>query len=265
MTLHIADSHCHLNFEDFENDIPEVISRARTHGVSPMITICTKWDEIETLLKIVDKESDIFASVGIHPHEAEETLKNHSADDIYNWLLKHAPNPKIVAIGETGLDFYYEHSPKELQKEVFEAHLKAASQTGLPLSIHTRSAEQETIAMMEPYKDKVHGVIHCFSGSQYLADEALRLGFDISLSGILTFKKAQDIRDVVQTVPINRLVLETDSPYLAPMPHRGKRNEPVFVKETAKFLADMKGITLEELAPQIMENFYRIFPKARGL
>lgn len=259
-----ADSHCHLNFEDFEGDISTVMDRARAHGVSPMITICTKWEEIEDLLKIADMGEDIFASVGIHPHEAEPTLGAHSTEEITNWLIKHAANPKVVAIGETGLDYYYEHSPRDLQRQCFEAHLKAAEITGLPLSIHTRSAEEETIEMLAAHKGKISGVIHCFSGSQWLADKALEIGFYISLSGILTFKKAEDIRATAATVPMNRLILETDSPYLAPLPHRGKRNEPVFLKETAKCLADLKGVTVEELAPIVMENFKTLFPKVTG-
>lgn len=261
--MRIADSHCHLNFDDYQDDLQTVIERARTHGVSPMITICTKYPEIDELLKIAAGHEDIFVSVGIHPHEAEETLAAHSIEDIYQWLLLHSENPKVVALGETGLDYYYEHSPKDLQRACFEAHLRAAEKTGLPLSIHTRDAEGETLEMLGAYKGRVGGVIHCFSGTRDLAQGALDLGFYISLSGILTFKKAEDIRAAVKDVPLDRLILETDAPYLAPMPHRGKRNEPVFVQETAKCLAELKGISLEELLPQVMENFNRVFPRAK--
>ncbi len=262
--MKFVDSHCHLNFEDFGGDVDAVLKAAQAQGISTILNICTKLDEIEPILGIVEKSPELFCTVGIHPHEAEPTLTQVTPEALKKWLLTHAEHPKVVGFGETGLDFYYDHSPRDLQKEVFRIHIEAALETGLPLSVHTRNAEEETIRLLkEAGQGKAQGVLHCFSGTRFLAEAALDLGFYISVSGIITFKKAEDIRETIRSVPLDRLLLETDAPYLAPVPHRGKRNEPALMIHTAKVVADLKGLSLAELARITTENFFMLFSKAQ--
>lgn len=262
--MHFVDSHCHLNFEDFGNDVADVLEAAGKQGISTILNICTKLEEIESIRKIVERSPNLFCTVGIHPHEAEPTLANIDLDELKEWLLTHAGHPKVVGFGETGLDFYYDHSPRDLQRDVFRVHIEASLAQGLPLSVHTRNAEEETIQLLrEAGQGRAKGVLHCFSGTRALAEAALDLGFYISVSGMITFKKAEDIRETVRQVPLDRLLLETDAPFLAPVPFRGKRNEPAFLIYTAEVVSKLKGISLAELAKITTENFFRLFSKAK--
>jgi len=255
----LIDSHCHLDYLARDGNLDGALERARTAGVSPMLTISTKLREFDVIRAIADAEPDVFCSVGVHPHEAEKEPETATAE-----LIRLAEHPKAVGIGETGLDYFYEHSPRDVQQTVFRAHIAAARETALPLIVHTRDAEDDTIAIMEDEMEKgaYPGLIHCFSGTQRLADAALAMGFYISISGIVTFKKAEELREVVRTVPLDRLLVETDSPYLAPMPHRGKPNEPAFTAHTAAKVAELKGVGSAEIAEITTENFRRLFTKA---
>ncbi len=251
----LVDSHCHLDFAK-EEERAGIIARARGAGVRTLLTISTKLEEFPTVRAIAESDADIWCSVGVHPHEAE--VEPAAAATLVE-LTKH---PKVVGIGETGLDFFYEHSPCERQTQVFRAHLAAARETGLPIIVHTRDADPETIAILEDEKPPA-GVIHCFSTGRALAERAVALGFYISISGIATFKNAQGLRDIIRDLPLERLLVETDAPYLAPVPMRGKTNEPAFVTHTAALVAQLKGVTPDELARVTSENFFRLFSKAR--
>jgi TatD DNase family protein len=256
----LVDSHCHLEFADFGDEIDTVMARAREAGVSTCVSIGTKLATFADTRAAAERFEDVWCSVGIHPHEAEaEPL------DSAEPLLAATRHPKVVGIGETGLDYYYENSPRAAQARNFRLHIAAARQTGLPLIVHTRDAEDDTIQILseEMAVGKFTGVLHCFTGTRKLADAALALGFYISASGIMTFKKAEALRAVLASVPLERLLVETDAPYLAPIPHRGKRNEPAFVAETARALAALKGIAFEDLARATTDNFFRLFAKAR--
>jgi len=254
----LVDSHCHLDYMARDGDLDEVIARARRAGVGRMLAICTKISEFDTIAGIAETYEDVWCSVGIHPHEAaaEETV---SVDGIVA-LARH---PKAVGIGETGLDYYYEHSPREVQQAQFRTHIAAARETGLPLIVHTRDADDDTAAILEDEyaKGPFPGVIHCFSTGRDLAERALAIGFSISLSGIVTFKQADDLRETVRALPLDRLLVETDAPYLAPVPKRGKRNEPAFVVHTAAMLAALKGVSPDALADVTTDNFLRLFNK----
>lgn len=251
----LVDSHCHLDFAK-EDERTGIIARARGAGVGTLLTISTKLEEFPTVRAIAESDPDIWCSVGVHPHEAE--VEPASSET----LVALANHPKVVGIGETGLDFYYEHSPRQQQVDIFRAHLVAARETGLPIIVHTRDADPETIAILEAEKPPA-GVIHCFSTGRELAERAVALGFYISISGIATFKNAQGLRDIVHDLPLERLLVETDAPYLAPVPMRGKTNEPAFVTYTAALVAQLKGVTPDELARVTTENFFRLFAKAR--
>lgn len=261
--MNFVDSHCHLNLDEFSSEVATIIQRAKDQKVNTLLTICTKKEEIKPLQEIAEAYENIFCTVGIHPHEAEETLKDFSLSELSHHLTECSKHSKVVGIGEAGLDFYYEHSPRILQQEMFEAHIDVTTAANLPLSVHTRDAEKETINLLKKSSGKAKGVIHCFTGSQWLADEALALGFYISISGIVTFAKAEELRNVVRTIPLNRLLLETDAPFLAPIPHRGKRNEPAMMIHTAEKVAELKGVSLEELAQITTDNFFQLFSKAK--
>ncbi len=258
----IVDSHCHLNFPDFKDDLDAVIERARAAGVGVMQTICTEMEEFEEVSAIAEKYENIYCSVGVHPNESEQKCRAE-----LQALLEKTVHPKVIAIGETGLDYYYTHSTHAVQQESFRIHIAAAQRSGLPVIVHTRDADEDTIAILadEMKKAPFSGVIHCFTSSQYLADKALEMGFYISISGIASFKTAQSIRDTITTVPLNRLLVETDAPFLAPVPFRGKRNEPAYTRHTNKVVADLKGISEEECAHATTENFFRLFNKATPL
>jgi TatD DNase family protein len=253
----IVDSHCHLNYFP---DSEAVIARARENDVCYIQNICTKLSEFETVYQASQEHDHIFSSVGIHPNEAEKH-ESFKVDD----LLRYAARPKVIGLGETGLDYYYEYSKKEVQKESFYKHIIAAQETGLPLIIHTRDAEEDTIEIMRSsYKERpFSAVIHCFTGSMDLAKAMLELGFYISISGIITFKNASNLREIVQALPLDRILIETDAPYLAPVPHRGKQNEPAYTRLVGETVAELKNKTLEEIAQITTSNFFRLFNKTK--
>lgn len=251
----LVDSHCHLNFPDFKDDLPEVISRAQENGIGKMVSICTKTSEYEEIQEIAQTYENVYCTVGVHPHEAQNEQSLKAAD-----IVKLTEHPKCVAIGETGLDYYYENSPKDEQKKLFIEHIKASNETGLPTIIHTRSADEDTIDFINEYD--FTGLLHCFSTDHKVAEAALDNGLYISISGIVTFKKAEELRESVRKTPLDRLLVETDSPYLAPLPHRGKRNEPAYTRFTAELVAELKEVSYDELTKATTENFHRLFKKA---
>jgi TatD DNase family protein len=256
----LVDSHCHLDFPDYAGKVDDVMARARAAGVGVCVSIGTELKRFAGVRAVAEQFPDVWCSVGVHPHEAEKELLDDAAP-----LIVEAAHPKVVGIGETGLDYYYEHSPRPQQIANFRAHIAAARQTGLPVIVHTREAEEETIALLreEMGKGAFTGLIHCFTGGQRLADAALELGFFISVSGIATFKNSGALRQVIRTVPAERLLVETDAPFLAPVPHRGKTNEPAFVVHTAAMLAELKGMSAADLAAVTTENFFRLFTKVK--
>ena len=258
MSNKIVDSHCHLNFPQFKDKLDEIVNRALDKGVSKMLTISTKLNEISKLEDISKTYSEVYNSVGVHPHECKN-YKDLCLED----LLKYTKNPKCIGIGESGLDFYYENSPKELQIELFKIHIEAARKSFLPLIVHTRAADSETIEILqnEMKRGKFSGLIHCFSTSRELAEKAIDLGFYISLSGIITFNKSNELRNIVKELPLNRLLVETDAPYLTPEPYRGKCNEPSYVVHTAKYLANIMNVDIDTVANKTTENFNKLFNK----
>lgn len=255
----LIDSHCHLDFPELTSDESGVLARARTAGVAGMLTIGTRLDQFERVRAIAERHENVWCSVGVHPHEAKEEGQRTP-----DRLIEATRHPKVVGIGETGLDFYYEHSPRAEQAESFRAHIAASRKTGLPLIVHTRNADAETGDMLEEEHGKgaFPGLIHCFSSGRAVAERALALGLYISISGIVTFKAAEDLRAIVRDVPLDRLLVETDAPYLAPIPKRGTTNEPAFVAHTAAKVAELKGVSLAELEAATTDNFFRLFTKA---
>ena len=253
----LVDSHCHLDFAESPAERREIVARAHAAGVATLLTIGTRLDEFPSVLAIAEADRDIWCSVGVHPHEAKDHATLGS-----DQLAQLAAHPKVVGIGETGLDFHYDLSPRDVQERVFRAHIAASRATGLPLVIHAREADDE-IARILGEERPPPGVMHCFSSGPGLAEAALRLGFYISISGIVTFKNATELRAIVRDLPLDRLLVETDSPYLAPVPYRGRRNEPAFVAATAAAVATLKEMTPEALAAATTANFYRLFTKAR--
>jgi TatD DNase family protein len=255
----LVDSHCHLDFPEFAPQLDAVVARARDADVRVCVTIGTRLSGFPRVRAIAEQFANVYCSVGVHPHEAEkEPLANAGP------LLAETGHAKVVGIGETGLDYYYEHSPREAQIANFRAHIAAARETKLPLIVHTRDADDDTIAVLREEMDAgaFTGLIHCFTGTRRLAEAALDLGMLISASGIATFKKSDELRAVLRDVPLDRLLVETDAPYLAPMPHRGKCNEPAFVAHTAAMLAQLKGVEAGELARATTDNFFCLFTKA---
>lgn len=254
-----VDSHCHLNYKGLVEQQVDVLARARESGVSAMLNISTRECEWDDVIGLAEQESDVWASVGIHPHEADQHVGMDCAK-----LVEKSAHPRVVAIGETGLDYYYDKSDRAQQCTGFREHIKASRETGLPIIIHTRDAEADTAAILteEMREGAFTGVIHCFTASAEFARTALNLGMYISLSGIVTFKNAQDLQDVAKWLPEDRLLVETDAPFLAPIPHRGRTGEPAFVGDTARFVAQLRGVTPEILAQQTSDNFYNLFSKA---
>ena len=254
----LIDSHCHLNYKGLIEDQQNVLERARASGIDLMLNIATRESEWDAVLDTAIRAPDVWATVGIHPHEADEHPHIDTAK-----LVARAAHPRVVGIGETGLDYYYDHSDRDRQRSSFRSHIVAARETGLPLIVHTRDAEEDTLAIMrdEMGKGAYPGVIHCFTASGAFADAALELGFYISISGIVTFKSAKDLQETAARLPIDRLLVETDSPFLAPVPHRGRPCEPAFVADTAKFLANLRGESLEDLAAATSANFRALFKK----
>lgn len=255
----LVDSHCHLDFNDFEEDMDEVIARARNCGVSLMLNAGNNLDELKNQLALSEKYPFVYAAVGVHPHNAQE-YPDLKAEQ----LIAETAHPKVIGIGETGLDYYYDYAPRDLQIKLLREHIKAAQETGLPLIIHNRDSDDDMISVLgEAHRQKTFaGVIHCFSSSQKLADFALSIGFYLSASGIITFNKSGDIRDIFETVPLERLLVETDSPFLAPIPQRGHRNEPSYVRYTAEKLAQLRDVPFEKLAQITSDNFCNLFRKA---
>ena len=256
-----ADSHCHLNYKGMFEQQGDVLARARSRGVGAMLNISTRESEWDAVVATAEREPDVWASIGIHPHEADQ----HPNVDIAR-LVDRAAHPRIVGIGESGLDYYYVHSDRARQQASFRSHIGACRETGLPLIVHTRDAEEDTLAILrdEMKQGAFTGVIHCFTASGAFADAALELGFYISISGIVTFKNARDLQETAARLPIERLLIETDAPFLAPVPHRGKPGEPAFVADTATFLAQLRGEPIEELAARTADNFFTLFNKARA-
>jgi TatD DNase family protein len=256
----LVDSHCHLDYLQRDEELSAVVARARAAGVSTLVTICTKLTEFEPVRAIAERFEDVYCSVGVHPHEAAaEGLEGPDR------LIELAEHAKVVGIGETGLDYYYEHSPKAVQQASFRAHIAASRHTGLPLIVHSRDADGDTVGLLRDEYDKgaFPGVIHCFTAGPDLAKAALDMGFSISLAGIVTFKNAHELRETVAGIPLERILVETDSPYLAPVPMRGKRNEPAFVVHVAEALAAQRGLDAGALAEVTTENFFRLFAKAK--
>lgn len=254
----LVDSHCHLDFPDFAADLDGTVARAGLAGVGMMLTIGTSLGRFPGVLAVAERFDNIYCTVGIHPHEADA-----EPDVDVEKLIALADHPKVVGFGETGLDYFYEHSARERQQQSFRVHIAAARQTGLPLIIHTRDADADMVAILEEEYSKgpFPGLVHCFSSSQEVADKAIKMGLYISLSGIITFNKAEGLRRIVETLPLERLLVETDSPYLAPVPKRGKSNEPAFVAHTALKLAAIKQIASQQIADITTDNFMRLFTK----
>lgn len=257
----LIDSHCHLDFPELAGDETGVLARARTAGVAGMLTIGTRLDQFERVRAIAERHDNVWCSVGVHPHEAKEEGQRTP-----DRLIEATHHPKVVGIGETGLDFYYEHSPRAEQAESFRAHIAASRQTGLPLIVHTRDADAETGDILEEEyaKGAFPGLIHCFSSGPDVARRALALGFYISISGIVTFKAAESLRAIVRDLPLDRLLVETDAPFLAPVPNRGKPGEPGFVADTVAFLAALRGEDPAALAAATARNFHTLFARTRA-
>ncbi len=256
----LVDSHCHLNYKGLVEEQGAVLDRARESGVTAMLNISTRESEWRDIVATAERESDVWSSIGIHPHEADA----HPDIDLAK-LVDEAQHERVVAIGETGLDYYYDHSDRDRQRQSFRTHIHAARETGLPIIVHTRDAEDDTASIMaeEMEKGAYTGVIHCFTASEDFAHKALDLGLYISISGIVTFKNAKDLQATAAKLPMERLLVETDAPFLAPVPHRGKTGEPAFVADTAKFLAELRGDDYSELCEATAQNFYRLFNKAK--
>lgn len=256
--MNLADSHCHLIYKGLGEQQPEVLARARASGVVAMLNISTREREWDEVIAVAEREADVWASVGIHPHEADEHPDIGAAK-----LVAKAQHPRVVGIGETGLDYYYDHSDRDRQRASFRAHIAACRETQLPLIVHTRDAEADTAEILrdEMGKGAFPGVIHCFTASREFSETALELGFYISISGIVTFKNAKDLQDTAAQLPLDRLLIETDAPFLAPVPHRGKTGEPAFVADTCRFLAQLRGEDPDALAEATRANFHKLFAK----
>ena len=255
----IIDSHCHLNMKDFTPDLSDIIKNAKNNDINGMLTISTKIEEFKNISNIAKNNKNIWYSLGIHPHNVNNNYK-----DLQSAIAEFKSDKKFIGIGETGLDYFYENSSKKLQIESFINHIELSRSTDLPIIIHTRDADKDTISILkDEYKKKpFNGLIHCFTATEELANEVLKLGFFISISGIITFKNAKVLRDIVKKIPLERLLVETDAPYLSPEPMRGKRNEPAHVIHTANYLADMLNINPKELYEKTTNNFFNLFTKA---
>jgi TatD DNase family protein len=258
----LVDSHCHLDFPDFAEERDAVVARAGAAGVGMMVTISTRVKRFESVLSVAEAYPNIFCSVGTHPHNAAE-----ETDVTVEELVRLSAHPKVVAIGEAGLDYFYDRSPHDVQAAVFRRHITAARETGLPLVIHSRDADADMEAILRDERGKgaFPFILHCFSSGRALAQTGVELGGHVSFSGILTFKKSEELRQIAKSIPHDRLLVETDAPYLAPVPFRGKRNEPAYVAHTAAMLAETIGVSAEDLAALTTENFFRCFSKVPRL
>lgn len=256
-----VDSHCHLDHLQKDNSLKDIVDRASRNEVKTLLTISTRLDETIMIQAIASQYDNVFCSIGVHPSESEE-VKDFSAEDLAQSLIKKI-DAKTIALGETGLDYYYDSCDREVQKKSFLAHIQASQTTGLPLIIHTRDAEEDTVKFIKDANTK--GVIHCFTGSQDLAKACLDLGYYISISGIVTFKKAENLQEIVKWLPLDRILIETDSPWLAPIPYRGKPNEPAYVVHVAEKIAELKGISVKRVGEVTTENFFNLFQKVKQL
>lgn len=254
----LIDTHCHLDFPELAPQRDDVLNRARAAGVVRMISISTHASRFAGIRAIAEAHDDVYCSLGVHPHHSGEEGELVEKD----WLVKESQHTKVVGLGETGLDYYYNNSPKELQIESFRRHIQAALETNLPLIVHTRDADADTNEILKHEgQGRLRGLLHCFSSTRKLAEQALDMGLYISLSGIVTFKKSEELRNIAKDIPLNRLLVETDAPFLAPMPHRGKPNEPAYVVHTAACVAEVKGVSLEELGRITTQNALSLFNK----
>ena len=256
----LIDSHCHLNYKGLIEDQDAVLARARTAGIGGFLNISTRQREWADVIATAERNADVWATIGIHPHEADEHADLGEAA-----LLEATAHPKVIGIGETGLDYYYDHSDRAVQQALFRTHIRVSRQTGLPLIIHTRDAEDDTTRIIEEEMGEgaFPALIHCFTASAEFGQRMLELGLTISISGIVTFKSAPSVQAVAASIPADRLLVETDSPFLAPVPHRGKVCEPAYTADTARFVANLRGVSLDDLAAQTTANFYRLFEKAK--
>lgn len=264
--MRFVDHHCHLDFPQLAEDLAGVLARAREVGVGVLVTISTRIRRFPEILSIAEEHENVYCSVGTHPHNAHEEL-----DIPLEEIVRLSEHPKVAAIGEAGLDYYYKHSTPEAQAEGFRRHIAAARQTGLPLEIHTRDAEEDTARILEDEhaKGPFPAILHCYTGGPELVARALKLGVYVSFSGVVSFKKSDALREIAKSVPLERLLVETDAPFLAPVPYRGKTNEPAYVVHTAAAIAEARGLSVDELATATTENFFRLFkkvprPKASG-
>jgi TatD DNase family protein len=257
----LVDSHCHLDFPDFKDELDAVMERATDAGVGTILTICTHLTRFDRVVVLAERFDNVFCTVGVHPHEAAREPRVTAED-----LARMADHPKVVGFGETGLDYYYEHSPRAEQQQSFRTHIAAARIAGLPVVVHTRDAEADTARILdeEQKKGPFTGVLHCFSSTRKLAENAIEMGFYISFSGVVTFKKADDLRATAAALPIDRVLVETDAPYLAPVPKRGRRNEPSYVAYTANEVARVRAMNTEDFAEATTDNFFQLFAKARS-
>ena len=253
---YIVDSHCHLNYDGLRENIDSILKNAEARNVKAVLAINTRLGEFDDVHKIALDHDNVWATVGIHPHEAENETAAGEA------LLERAALDKVIAIGETGLDYFYDNAPRDAQKQNFAVHIDTAAEAGLPLVVHSREAEKDTHELLKARAGDITGVMHCFTASEDLARKMLDLGFYISFSGIITFKTAENVRDVAKMVPEDRILVETDAPYLAPVPHRGKRCEPAFTADTCAFLADLRGVSADQMAAATTRNFFELFKKA---
>jgi TatD DNase family protein len=254
----LIDTHCHLDFPDFAPEEAQVIARAKARGVGRMITISTHVTKFATISAIAERYEDVFCTVGTHPHHAHEEPEASAAE-----LIALAKHPKCVGFGEAGLDYHYDRAPRDVSQRVFRTHIAAARESGLPLVIHTRDADADCAAILreEMGKGAFKALLHCFTSSRALAETALELGLSISFSGVVTFKNSSELRDIARDVPLERMLVETDAPFLAPVPHRGKRNEPAYVADTARVLAEVKGLSEAEIAAATTRNALALFSK----
>jgi len=253
----IVDSHCHLNYNGLHDNLEDIFRNAEARNVKAFLAINTRISEFDEVHKIALDHDNVWSTVGIHPHEAENETAAKAA------LLERAALDKVIAIGETGLDYFYDNAPKDAQKQNFTVHIEAAAEAGLPLVVHSREAEKDTHNLLKERAGDITGVMHCFTASDDLARKALDLGLYISISGIVTFRNADNVREVAKFVPDDRLLVETDSPYLAPVPHRGKPCQPAYTADTLEFLAELRGVTPEKLAGITTDNFFTLFTKAQ--
>ena len=255
----LVDSHCHLDFPDFADDLDGVMARAAAEGVSAMLTIGTRVDSFDRVLAVAERYDHVWCTVGVHPHDSAA-----EPDVTCERLVALADNPRVVGIGESGLDYHYDHSPRDRQRESFRVHIEAARETGLPLVVHSRDADDDTLAILaeEMERGVFRGLIHCFTAGRGVAEAAVALGLHVSFSGIVTFKNAAEIRAIASDLPVQRLLVETDAPYLAPVPHRGARNAPEFLPHTAACVAALHHLPLADFARITTDTFFNLFNKA---